>query len=75
MLPERQPRALAVIAAALIACALVLLPFLQTRASAEDAVAPCDEFGLALLASPIAPWKGAPLRVICLLYTSPSPRD
>ena len=24
----------------------------------------CDEFGLALLSSPSAPWKGAPLRVI-----------
>jgi len=33
------------------------------QARAEDAPA-CDEFGLALLSSPMAPWQGAPLRVI-----------
>ena len=64
MLPERQSRALAAIASLLIACALVFLLFPQTRARAEDAAPACDEFGLALLSSPIAPWKGAPLRVI-----------
>ncbi len=64
MLPERQSNALAAIASLVIACALVLLLFPQTRARAENAVPACDEFGLALLSSPIAPWTGAPLRVI-----------
>jgi len=62
MLPERQ--SMAAIAAVLIACALVTLLLPQTRARAEDATPVCDEFGLALLSSPRAPWKGAPLRVI-----------
>src|SRR5512143_1256480 len=64
MLPERQSRALAAIASLLIAGTLVLLLLPQTQARAEDAAPACDEFGLALLSSPIAPWKGAPLRVI-----------
>jgi len=64
MLPERQSRALGAIALLLIACALVVLLLPQTRATAEDAAPACEEFGLALLSSPIAPWKGAPLRVI-----------
>jgi hypothetical protein len=64
MLPERQSSALAAIASLLIAGTLVFLLFPQTRAGAEDAAPACDEFGLALLSSPIAPWKGAPLRVI-----------
>ncbi len=64
MLPERQSSALAAIASLPIACALVFLLFPQTRAAAENAAPACDEFGLALLSSPIAPWKGAPLRVI-----------
>jgi len=62
MLPERQ--SMAAVAAVLIACALVTLLLPQTRARAEDAPPVCDEFGLALLSSPRAPWKGAPLRVI-----------
>ena len=62
MLPERQSKA--AIGALLIACALVTLLLPQTRARAEDAPPVCDEFGLALLSSPRAPWKGAPLRVI-----------
>jgi hypothetical protein len=62
MLPERQSKA--AIGALLIACALVTLLLPQTRARAEDAAPVCDEFGLALLSSPSAPWKGAPLRVI-----------
>ena len=61
MLPKRQFKDLAAIATVLIACAL-LLP--QKQARAEDATPVCDEFGLALLATPMAPWKGAPLRVI-----------
>jgi hypothetical protein len=60
MLPERQSKA--AIAALLIAFALVIL--LLPRARAEDTASVCDEFGLALLSSPSAPWKGVPLRVI-----------
>ncbi len=62
MLPERYSHALAAIASLLIACTPLVVT--QTRALAEDAAPSCDEFGLALLSSPIAPWKGAPLRVI-----------
>jgi len=62
MLPERQSKARAAIAALLIACALV--PLLLTQARAEDAAPVCEEFGLALLSSPTAPWQGAPLRVV-----------
>jgi len=62
MLPKRQ--SLTAIAALPIACALVALLFPQTQVRAEDAAPVCDEFGLALLSSPTAPWKGAPLRVI-----------
>jgi hypothetical protein len=64
MLPKRHSSALAAIASLLIASALVLLLLPQRRATAEDAAPACDEFGLALLSTPIAPWKGAPLRVI-----------
>ena len=64
MLPERLSNALAAIAALLIACVLVCLLLPQTQARGEDAAPVCDEFGFALLSSPIAPWKGAPLRVI-----------
>ena len=60
MLPERQSKA--AIAALPIAFALVTLLFPQARA--EDATPICDEFGLALLSSPVFPHKGAPLRVV-----------
>jgi len=65
MLPIRQSKALA-IAVLLIASALVSLLLPKAQARAEDAapVPVCDEFGLALLSTPIAPWQGAPLRVI-----------
>jgi hypothetical protein len=63
MLPERQSNGPVAIAA-MIACALVSFLLPQTQARAEDAAPVCDEFGLALLSTPIAPWKGAPLRVI-----------
>jgi hypothetical protein len=62
MLPERQ--SLTAIARVLIACALVALLLPNAQARAEDAAPVCGEFGLALLSSPIAPWTGAPLRVI-----------
>lgn len=57
-----RPKGLAAIAGFAIACALVALPQAQVRA--EETAPVCDEFGLALLASPVGPWKGAPLRVI-----------
>ncbi len=60
MLPERQSKA--AIATLPIAFALVTLLFPQARA--EDAPPICDEFGLALLSSPVSPHKGAPLKVI-----------
>jgi hypothetical protein len=63
MLPERQAGALAAIASVLIVGTLVAPLFPHMQARAEDAPA-CDEFGLALLASPSGPWQGAPLRVI-----------
>ena len=64
MLPKRRSRALSAISASLIATAVACLLLPPTQARAEDTAPACDEFGLALLASPSAPWKGAPLRVI-----------
>jgi len=60
MLPVRQSKA----AIAALPIALALVTLLLPQASAEDAAPVCDEFGLALLSSPTAPHKGAPLRVI-----------
>jgi hypothetical protein len=63
MLAERLPRAAAAIPALLVICAGVLSPI--SPAKAEDAPASCqDEVGLTVLASPLAPWSGAPLRVV-----------
>jgi hypothetical protein len=62
MLPVRQSKG--AIASLPIAFALVTLLLLPMQTRAEDASPVCDEFGLALLSSPQAPWKGAPLRVI-----------
>jgi hypothetical protein len=63
MLPERLSTAAAAIPALMVVCALVLSP--NSQATAEDAPAQCqDEAGLAVLSSPIAPWSGAPLRVV-----------
>jgi hypothetical protein len=62
MLAERLIIA-ATIPALLAACACVLSA--NAPAKAEDAPASCqDEVGLAVLASPLAPWSGAPLRVV-----------
>lgn len=58
----RLPIALVLNVIVLSAVALIALP--HPAAGAEEAPAPCDEFGLAVLASPAAPWKGAPLRVV-----------
>ena len=55
----------------LIACAFALCA--DSNARAEDPSALCqDEAGLALLSSPIAPWSGAPLRVV---FTVEKPAD
>lgn len=62
MLPVRQSSVRPAVTSFLIA--LTLVAFLRQQASAEEAAAACDEFGLAFLSSPNSPWKGAPLRVI-----------
>jgi hypothetical protein len=70
MLPERLSNAVA-IPSLLIACAFALCA--DSDARAEDPPAPCqDEAGFALLSSPIAPWSGAPLRVV---FTVEKPAD
>ncbi len=47
------------------ASAILSLVVTTTQTQAKSAFAACDaEVGLAALASPMAPWKGAPLRVI-----------
>src|SRR5262245_24928698 len=51
-------------------CAVLLLSGLDARA--QGASAGCDDAGIAVLPSPITPWKGAPLRVI---FTSEKPLD
>ena len=61
MLPVRQSSIRLAITSSLIALSLVA--FLHPQASAEESTPPCDEFGLAILSSPNAPWKGAALRV------------
>jgi hypothetical protein len=62
-LARRFPAALA--ASFLIACTsfALLLPAADARA-ADSSSACADAAGLAVLASPFAPWKGAPLRII-----------
>jgi hypothetical protein len=70
-MPERLSNAAVAIPSLLIACAFALCA--DSDARAEDAPAPCqDEAGLALLSSPIAPWSGAPLRVV---FTVEQPAD
>jgi hypothetical protein len=72
--PARQAAALA-IASLLIACALIassataaqrqVKAKAKAHAETQAPIANCrDEFGLTMLASPLAPWKGAPLRVV-----------
>jgi hypothetical protein len=64
LFPARQFAA-ASIALLLIAGALFVSLFSVVDAQAKDPSGPCqDEAGLAVLFSPIAPWKGAPLRVV-----------
>ena len=71
MLPERLSNAAVAIPSLLIACAFALCA--DSDARAEDPPTPCqDEAGFALLSSPIAPWSGAPLRVV---FTVEKPAD
>jgi hypothetical protein len=42
------------------ACSIILCSVVDARAQAS----PCEDTGLAVLPSPIAPWAGAPLRVV-----------
>ena len=72
MLPARQFKAAAAITSLLIA-AVYFVPLqlwlptspAQAKTEAQASATNCqDEAGLAMLSSPLAPWKGAPLRVI-----------
>lgn len=57
----------------LIAAAALLTGVSPSLARAKDAFSACDaEAGLAVLASPMSPWKGAPLRII---FTAEKPLD
>lgn len=49
----------------LVACSFVAASFPTTGARAQGSAGACrDEPGLAVLASPVSPWRGAPLHVI-----------
>jgi len=61
-LAARQFNSAKAIASLLIAGGLIAC--LSTDALAQEPAGSCDAMGLALLASPAAPWKGAPLRVV-----------
>jgi hypothetical protein len=65
MLPARQ-FSLAAIACLLIACTSVALLPPAARAKEQAASGGCssDKAGIAVLAAPLAPWRGTPLRVI-----------
>ncbi len=64
MFPQRHSRRVAP-AVLLTAIAILSVAAAPTRGQAKDAFAACEtEAGLAVLASPIAPWKGAPLKVV-----------
>jgi hypothetical protein len=51
-------------AVGLIAGAIVILPLSVTDARAQAPSAACEDAEIAVLPSPAAPWKGAPLRVL-----------
>jgi hypothetical protein len=51
-------------ALSLIAGGLVVVLFAATPSPAQAAFDTCGETGLTVLPSPVAPWKGAPLRVM-----------
>src|SRR6187431_485560 len=52
--------------------ACLALLFSPPVSLAQSSAAGCDDAGIAVLPSPITPWKGAPLRVI---FTSEKPLD
>jgi hypothetical protein len=52
--------------------ATAFFAFSTTASPAQGRSGACEESNLAVLASPVAPWKGAPLRVI---FTSEKPLD
>jgi hypothetical protein len=58
----RSGRFAAAAASLLLAASVSVLT--QTDARAATAAAGCDEADVAVLAAPLAPWKGAPLRVL-----------
>jgi hypothetical protein len=64
LLPARRLAA-AVTASLLIAGAFFVLLFSVGASQAQDQIGTCEDAAeLAVLSSPIAPWKGAPLRVV-----------
>ena len=64
---EGRLSAAAVTASLLVAGALLLLPFTVASAQAQTG---CDDADLTVLPSPVAPWKGAPLRVMVVTEKS-----
>jgi len=67
--PRRTPAATA---ALLAATALSVFVLSAATAQAQGRSGACEESSLAVLASPVVPWKGAPLRVV---FTSEKPLD
>ena len=67
--PRRTPAATAPL---LVATALSVFVLSPATAQAQSRSGACDESNLAVLASPVAPWKGASLRVV---FTSEKPLD
>ncbi|HEX5105330.1 MAG TPA: hypothetical protein VFV87_16040, partial [Pirellulaceae bacterium] len=60
------------VAAASLLIATAVFAFSATDSKAQGRSGACEESNLAVLASPLAPWKGAPLRVV---FTSEKPLD
>ena len=70
MIPAR-PSFAAATASLLIAAASFVLPFSVATAEAQVSTATCEDAAeIAVLPSPVVPWKGAPLRV---LFTTEKP--
>ena len=62
---SRQQSSAASTASLLIACASIFALFPTMDARAQGSPGACEDAGdLAMLASPVAPWRGAPLRVV-----------
>ena len=69
LLPRRTPAATAPL---LVATALSVFMLSAATVQAQGRSGACEESNLAVLASPVAPWKGASLRVV---FTSEKPLD